>query len=131
MVFDPTLVRGMSYYTGTIFEISMPELGAACGGGGRYDKMVGKFTGQDVPACGFSIGFERIILLLMESGFTVPTQRPKVAYLIATRSAITASPRQMKSGPRWPTRKSGETPSSSWKGTSRWPMHSAWSAKRP
>lgn len=82
MVFDPTLVRGMSYYTGTIFEIAMPELGAACGGGGRYDKMVGKFTGQDVPACGFSIGFERIILLLMESGFTVPMQRPKVAYLV-------------------------------------------------
>lgn len=82
MVFDPTLVRGMGYYTGTIFEISMPELGAACGGGGRYDKMVGKFTGQDVPACGFSIGFERIILLLMENGFTVPMQRPKLAYLI-------------------------------------------------
>lgn len=82
LVFDPTLVRGMSYYTGTIFEIAMPELGAACGGGGRYDKMVGKFTGNDVPACGFSIGFERIILLLMESGFTVPMQRPKVAYLI-------------------------------------------------
>lgn len=82
MVFDPTLVRGMSYYTGTIFEIAMPELGAACGGGGRYDKMVGKFTGNDVPACGFSIGFERIILLLMESGFTVPMQRPKVAYLV-------------------------------------------------
>ncbi len=82
LVFDPTLVRGMSYYTGTIFEIVMPELGAACGGGGRYDKMVGKFTGQDVPACGFSIGFERIVLLLMESGFTVPMQRPKVAYLI-------------------------------------------------
>ena len=50
LVFDPTLVRGMSYYTGTIFEISMPELGAACGGGGRYDKMIGKFTGNDVPA---------------------------------------------------------------------------------
>lgn len=82
MVFDPTLVRGMSYYTGTIFEISMPEFGAACGGGGRYDKMVGKFTGNDVPACGFSIGFERIVLLLMESGFTVPMQRPKVAYLV-------------------------------------------------
>lgn len=82
MVFDPTLVRGMSYYTGTIFEISMPELGAACGGGGRYDKMVGNFTGNDVPACGFSIGFERIILLLMESGFTVPMQKPKTAYLI-------------------------------------------------
>ena len=82
LVFDPTLVRGMSYYTGTIFEIAMPELGAACGGGGRYDKMVGKFTGQDVSACGFSIGFERIVLLLLESGFTVPMQRPKVAYLI-------------------------------------------------
>ena len=82
LVFDPTLVRGMGYYTGTIFEIAMPELGAACGGGGRYDKMVGKFTGQDVPACGFSIGFERIVLLLLESGFTVPMQRPKVAYLI-------------------------------------------------
>ena len=82
LVFDPTLVRGMSYYTGTIFEISMPELGAACGGGGRYDKMVGKFTGKDVPACGFSIGFERIILLLMESGFQIPTSPKKVAYLV-------------------------------------------------
>lgn len=82
MVFDPTLVRGMSYYTGTIFEISMPKLGIACGGGGRYDKMVGKFTGKDVPACGFSIGFERIVLLLEESGFIVPMQRPKVAYLL-------------------------------------------------
>lgn len=82
LVFDPTLVRGMSYYTGTIFEIAMPELGAACGGGGRYDKMIGKFTGKDVPACGFSIGFERIILLLMESGFKIPQRPRKVAYLI-------------------------------------------------
>jgi histidyl-tRNA synthetase len=82
LVFDPTLVRGMSYYTGTIFEISMPELGAACGGGGRYDKMIGKFTGNDVPACGFSIGFERIILLLMESGFRIPESPKKVAYLV-------------------------------------------------
>ena len=82
LVFDPTLVRGMSYYTGTIFEIAMPEFGGSCGGGGRYDKMVGKFTGNDVPACGFSIGFERIILLLMESGFKVPSQPKKVAYLI-------------------------------------------------
>ena len=82
LVFDPTLVRGMSYYTGTIFEIAMPELGASCGGGGRYDKMVGRLTGKDVPACGFSIGFERIILILMESGFKVPNQSKKVAYLI-------------------------------------------------
>jgi histidyl-tRNA synthetase len=82
LVFDPTLVRGMSYYTGTIFEIAMPEFGGSCGGGGRYDKMVGKFTGNDVPACGFSIGFERIILLLMESGFKVPKAGRKQAYLI-------------------------------------------------
>ena len=82
LVFDPTLVRGMSYYTGTIFEIAMPEFGGSCGGGGRYDKMVGKFTGQDVPACGFSIGFERIVLLLTESGFKVPTAPAKVAYLV-------------------------------------------------
>ncbi len=82
LVFDPTLVRGMSYYTGTIFEIMMPELGISCGGGGRYDKMVGRFTGKDVPACGFSIGFERIILILMESSFKVPNQSKKTAYLI-------------------------------------------------
>ena len=82
LVFDPTLVRGMSYYTGTIFEIAMPELGAACGGGGRYDKMIGKFTGNDVPACGFSIGFERIILLLMDSGFKIPERPKRVAYLV-------------------------------------------------
>lgn len=82
IVFDPTLVRGMSYYTGTIFEIAMPEFGGSCGGGGRYDKMVGKFTGNDIPACGFSIGFERIILLLMESGFQIPSQPKKKAFLI-------------------------------------------------
>ena len=82
LVFDPTLVRGMSYYTGTIFEIAMPELGAACGGGGRYDKMIGKFTGNDVPECGFYIGFERIILLLMESGFKIPERPKRVAYLV-------------------------------------------------
>ncbi len=82
LVFDPTLVRGMSYYTGTIFEIAMPEFGGSCGGGGRYDEMIGKFTGNNVPACGFSIGFERIILLLLEQGFQVPGQSEKVAYLI-------------------------------------------------
>ncbi len=82
LVFDPTLVRGMSYYTGTIFEIAMPEFGGSCGGGGRYDKMVGKFTGKDVPACGFSIGFERIVMLLQESGFQVPAGTGQVAYLV-------------------------------------------------
>jgi len=82
LVFDPTLVRGMSYYTGTIFEIAIPEFGGSCGGGGRYDNMIGNFTGQNTPACGFSIGFERIILLLMEQGFKVPGANKKVAYLV-------------------------------------------------
>ena len=80
--FDPTRVRGMSYYTGTIFEISMDEFGSSVGGGGRYDKMIGKFTGQDTPAVGFSIGFERIVMLLLERGYEIPTQKAKRAYLI-------------------------------------------------
>ena len=82
MSFDPTLVRGMSYYTGPIFEISMDEFGGSVGGGGRYDKMIGKFTGQDTPAVGFSIGFERIVMLLMERGYKVPTSKEKKAFLI-------------------------------------------------
>ncbi|MBE5832018.1 MAG: histidine--tRNA ligase [Butyrivibrio sp.] len=82
MVFDPTLVRGMSYYTGTIFEVAMPQYGGSCGGGGRYDKMVGKFLGQDTPACGFSIGFERIIMIMMDEGFKIPGESDKVAFLI-------------------------------------------------
>ena len=80
--FDPTLVRGMSYYTGTIFEISMDEFGGSVGGGGRYDEMIGKFTGQPTPACGFSIGFERIVMLLLERGYEVPTNKDKKAFLI-------------------------------------------------
>ncbi|MCL2719017.1 MAG: histidine--tRNA ligase [Lachnospiraceae bacterium] len=82
IIFDPTLVRGMTYYTGTIFEVAIPEFGGSCGGGGRYDKMVGNFTGKDVPGVGFSIGFERIILLLMESGFVIPDQATRKAYLL-------------------------------------------------
>jgi histidyl-tRNA synthetase len=81
-VFDPTLVRGMSYYTGTIFEVAMPQYGGSCGGGGRYDKMVGKFLGQDTPACGFSIGFERIVMIMMDEGFKIPDESPKCAFLI-------------------------------------------------
>lgn len=82
LVFDPTLVRGMSYYTGTIFEIEMAEFGSSVAGGGRYDKMIGKFTGNDTPACGFSIGFERIITILMEQGFEIPGASAKKAFLI-------------------------------------------------
>mgnify|MGYP000544383731 FL=1 len=82
MSFDPTLVRGMSYYTGPIFEISMDEFGGSVGGGGRYDEMIGKFTGNNICACGFSIGFERIVMLLLERGYEIPTKNGKKAYLI-------------------------------------------------
>ncbi len=91
-VFDPTLVRGMGYYTGPIFEISMDEFGGSVGGGGRYDQMIGAFTGADTCACGFSIGFERIVMLLMERGFEVPSASGKKAYLIDKK----ASPELMK-----------------------------------
>ena len=80
--FTPTLVRGQSYYTGTIFEVTMDDFGGSVAGGGRYDKMIGKFTGQDTPACGFSIGFERIVMLLLENGYKVPGGREKKAYLL-------------------------------------------------
>lgn len=82
ILFDPTLVRGMSYYTGTIFEITMNEFGSSVAGGGRYDDMIGKFTGNKVCACGFSIGFERIITILMDKNFKVPGMGEKKAFLI-------------------------------------------------
>lgn len=82
IIFDPTLVRGMSYYTGPIFEISMDGFGGSVGGGGRYDEMIGKFTGNETCACGFSIGFERIVMLLLEEEYQVPGISEKKAYLI-------------------------------------------------
>ena len=83
LVFDPTLVRGMSYYTGTIFEVSMEGFGGSVAGGGRYDKMIGKFTGVDTPACGFSIGFERIVTILLDQREPqFQSSIPKKAYLI-------------------------------------------------
>jgi histidyl-tRNA synthetase len=66
--FDPTLVRGMGYYTGTIFEIVSPAFRSSIAGGGRYDRMIGRLLGREVPACGFSIGFERLIMILTEQG---------------------------------------------------------------
>ena len=80
--FDPTLVRGMSYYTGPIFEIAMDEYGGSVGGGGRYDEMIGKFIGGSTPACGFSIGFERIVMLLLEREYQVDSCTKKKVYLV-------------------------------------------------
>ena len=85
--FDPTLVRGMSYYTGPIFEIAMDEFGGSVGGGGRYDEMIGKFTGNNTCACGFSIGFERIVMLLLERDYKVPSAAQKKAYLIDKKAS--------------------------------------------
>ena len=82
LAFDPTLVRGMGYYTGTIYEIEMAELNCSVAGGGRYDKMIGKFTGNDTPAVGFSIGFERIITIMLEKGFKIPGESVKTAFLV-------------------------------------------------
>ena len=75
VAFDVTLVRGMGYYTGTIYEVNVDGLNSAVAGGGRYDKMIGKITGSDVPACGFSIGFERIALLMSERGVETNNSR--------------------------------------------------------
>jgi histidyl-tRNA synthetase len=68
VAFDPFLARGLSYYTGAIMEISVPDLAGSLGGGGRYDNLVGMFLGRDVPACGFSLGLERIIVVMTERG---------------------------------------------------------------
>ena len=95
LVFDPFLVRGMGYYTGTIFELAHPSVDYSLGGGGRYDGMIGRFLGQDVPAVGFSIGFERIVDLIAETGdagadaiVLVHDRDVSVAELVALKAAL-------------------------------------------
>ena len=88
LVFDPTLVRGMGYYTGPIFEISADGLSSSIGGGGRYDKMIENFAGVSVPAVGFSVGFERLLLLLEERGFIVPETKEKIAFVLKDNSKL-------------------------------------------
>lgn len=97
LVFDPFLVRGMGYYTGTIFELAHPSVDYSLGGGGRYDGMIGRFLGQDVPAVGFSIGFERIVDLLTggeDAGASavvlVHDRDVAVAELVALKAALIA-----------------------------------------
>ncbi|MCR2825672.1 histidine--tRNA ligase [Microbacterium sp. zg.Y909] len=98
LVFDPFLVRGMGYYTGTIFELAHPSVGYSLGGGGRYDGMIGRFLGQDVAAVGFSIGFERIVDLLAASDAAdaasvvlVHDRDVPVSELLAHKAAFVAS----------------------------------------
>ena len=83
LVFDPTLVRGMGYYTGPVFEVTLDGYNFSIAGGGRYDEMIGKFSGQNVSACGFSIGFERIVTILkdhMQGSYKLP--EGSTAYLV-------------------------------------------------
>ena len=83
IIFDPTLVRGMGYYTGPIFECSIEEFPSSIAGGGRYDNMIGKFDGgSSVSACGFSIGFERVVSILEEVGFKPKTDKQMTAILV-------------------------------------------------
>ena len=79
--FDLLLIRGQGYYTGTVFEIQSNQFRGSIAGGGRYDGLVGKFTGENVPAVGFSIGFERIFQILESQGFAIPGQKSRVAVL--------------------------------------------------
>ncbi|HQI66355.1 MAG TPA: ATP phosphoribosyltransferase regulatory subunit, partial [Rhodoglobus sp.] len=101
--FDPWLVRGMGYYTGAIFEVAHPSLGYSLGGGGRYDGMIGRFLGTDVPAAGFSLGFERLVDLveLPETGATdaaalVHDADVPLATLAALQSALVAGGRRVR-----------------------------------
>ncbi len=81
---DPSLARGLSYYTGAIMEINVPDLAGSLGGGGRYDNLVGMFLGQDVPACGFSLGLERIIVVMTERGMFPPEHETAPADVMVT-----------------------------------------------
>ena len=77
--FCPSLVRGQGYYTGTIFEVEAAGYSGAVAGGGRYDNLIGKFLNEDIPAVGFSIGFERIFGILMEQNYSIPNRKKKIA----------------------------------------------------
>lgn len=77
--FDISLVRGQGYYTGTVFEVRSENFGSSVAGGGRYDNLIGKFVGEQIPACGFSIGFERIFSILAEQNRTASTKQKLAA----------------------------------------------------
>ncbi|MFT4051630.1 MAG: ATP phosphoribosyltransferase regulatory subunit [Microbacterium sp.] len=103
LLFDPFLVRGMGYYTGTIFELAHPSVGYSLGGGGRYDGMIGRFLGQAIPAVGFSIGFERIVELLearpdasASAVVLVHDRDVPAAELVALKAALVAEGRRVR-----------------------------------
>ena len=92
LTFDGTLARGLSYYTGAIMEVNVADLAGSLGGGGRYDNLVGMFSGQDIPACGFSLGLERILVVMTERGMFPPTLAASPAdVMLATFDASAAA----------------------------------------
>ena len=101
VAYCPSLVRGQGYYTGMVFEVVCPQFAGAVAGGGRYDNMVGKFLGQQVPAVGFSIGFERVCGILLEQGYQIPGAKPKIALLYpagADFAAVLAQAESLRAG---------------------------------
>ncbi len=84
MKIDPSLARGLSYYTGTIFEINVPDLAGSLGGGGRYDGLIGMFGKEQIPACGFSLGLERILVVMEERGMFPPELQNNSADVMVT-----------------------------------------------
>ncbi len=88
--YDCSLVRGQGYYTGTVFEIESLEFGGSVGGGGRYDNLIGKFIGENVPAVGFSIGFERIVCILNDNNFRIPDSKKKLAVIYPADDVVNA-----------------------------------------
>ena len=88
--FDPSLVRGQGYYTGTVFEVASKQFGGTVAGGGRYDNLIGRFTGDAVPAVGFSIGFERIFSIVTENNIQLAGSRKKTAILHSPEAVLDA-----------------------------------------
>jgi histidyl-tRNA synthetase len=98
IVADPTLVRGMGYYTGPIFELFHPSFAGSVGGGGRYDGMIGRFTGTDIPGCGFSIGFERVVGLVDPTRFVSDRRQVALLYDDAPAGVLVAWQRRLIDG---------------------------------
>lgn len=90
VVFDPSLVRGQGYYTGTVFEVASEKFGGTVAGGGRYDGLIGRFTGEQIPAVGFSIGFERIFSIVTENNIELQGKRTRVAILYKSEDILEA-----------------------------------------
>lgn len=90
VVYDPSLVRGQGYYTGTVFEIASEKFGGTVAGGGRYDGLIGRFTGENIPAVGFSIGFERIFSIVTENNITLAGSRRRTAILYKEENILEA-----------------------------------------